>query len=172
MTAMRPISASGTPEARFKVVFAAHYPAVYGYAARRVGRDEAGDAAAETFTVAWRKVSSIPDEPETLPWLYGVARRVVANQQRSRRRRERLGAKAAAQPPRAAPPADAGAGVLDALEALRPEDREILRLAAWEGLGPREIGTVLGCTPNAAAIRLHRARRRLQSAVDDTGGDA
>jgi RNA polymerase sigma-70 factor (ECF subfamily) len=172
MTAIRPVSASLAPEARFRAVFATHYPAVYGYAARRVGRDEASDAASETFTVAWRKVSSIPEEPDTLPWLYGVARRVVANHQRSHRRRERLGAKTAAQPLRAAPPADAGAGVLAALDGVSADDREILMLAAWEGLGPADIGTVLGCSRNAAAIRLHRARKRLQSAIDETGGDA
>lgn len=171
MTAIRPLSASVAPEVRFKAVFAAHYPAVYGYAARRLGRDDAGDAAAETFTVAWRKLSSIPEEPETLLWLYGVARRVVANQQRARRRRERLGAKAALQPVGASPAADAGAGVLAAIAGVSVEDREILMLAAWEGLGPAQIGTVLGCSRNAAAIRLHRARRRLESAIDETGGD-
>ncbi len=171
MTAFRPIQAAEAPETRFRAMFALHYPAIYGYAARRVGRDEAGDAAAEIFTVAWRKLRSVPGEPDTLPWLYGVARKVVANHERSRRRRERLGAKAAGQPVRSAPPADAGAGVLAALDSLRDEDREILLLAAWEGLGPADLATVLACSPNAAAIRLHRARRRLESAIDATGGD-
>lgn len=172
MTVFRPVSAAVEPEARFRALFASHYPAVYGYAARRLGRDEAADAAAETFTVAWRKLRSVPDEPGALPWLYGVARRVVANHDRSRRRRERLGAKAAVEPTRTAPPADAGAGVLAALDGLRDDDREILLLAAWEGLGTADLAMVLGCSPNAAAIRLHRARRRLESAVDATGGDA
>ena len=75
----------------------------------------------------------MPAEPETLPWLYGVARRVVANQERSARRRLRLG----------------------------QADREVLRLAAWEELQPAEIAAVLGCSANAAAVRLHRARQRL-----------
>jgi RNA polymerase sigma-70 factor (ECF subfamily) len=172
MTVFRPVPAAAAPEARFRAIFAMHYPAVFGYAARRVGRDEAADAAAETFTVAWRKLGNVPDEPDTLPWLYGVARKVVANHQRSARRRERLGAKAAGQPGRSAPPADAGAGILAALESLRDHDREILLLAAWEGLEPADLATTLGCSPNAATIRLHRARRRLESAIDATGGDA
>ncbi len=61
--------------------------------------------------------------------------------------------------------------MLTALAGLRPDDREVLRLAAWEGLDPRAMGLVLGCSPNAAAIRLHRARRRLQEAMDDTEGE-
>ncbi len=51
--------------------------------------------------------------------------------------------------------------MLWALGELREEDREILRLGAWEGLTHREIGRILGCSANAAKIRLHRARRRL-----------
>jgi RNA polymerase sigma-70 factor (ECF subfamily) len=170
MTDFRLQATGATPEERFRALFTRHYPAVYRYAGRRLGREEAADAAAEAFTVAWRKIAHLPPEPETLPWLYGVARRVVANAERGRRRRERLLARAAGDTAEAAPPADP-AGVLAALSGLRPDDREVLRLAAWEGLDPREMGLVLGCSPNAAAIRLHRARRRLEEAMDDTEGE-
>jgi RNA polymerase sigma-70 factor (ECF subfamily) len=52
--------------------------------------------------------------------------------------------------------------VLDeALALLDHDQRELLRLWAWEGLAPREIAVVLGITANAASIRLHRARREL-----------
>lgn len=169
MTDSRIEAGGSTAEDRFRALFARHYPAVYRYAGRRLGRDEAADATAEAFTVAWRKIGRVPTEPETLPWLYGVARRVVANAERSRRRRSRLAARIAEADP-ASPPPDP-LGVLAALDGLRTEDREILRLAAWEGLGPREIGAVLRCSPNAAAIRLHRARRRLELAMDDTGAE-
>ena len=59
--------------------------------------------------------------------------------------------------------------VLAAMAELRPKDREILLLAAWEGLSHAEIGTVIGCSENASAIRLHRARQRLSevSAKED-----
>ena len=100
MTVVGAADRPASPEARFNALFARHYPAVYGYAVRRVGRDEAGDAAAEVFTVAWRRLGRVPAEPETLPWLYGVARRVVANQERAARRRLRLEARAAASPRR------------------------------------------------------------------------
>jgi RNA polymerase sigma-70 factor (ECF subfamily) len=146
-------------------MFARHHPAVYGYAARRVGRIDASDVAAETFTVAWRRLRRVPEEPDTLPWLYGVARNVVANLQRSRRRAGRLVARAADEA-RTRPSVDADAEVLAALGTLRDDDREILLLAAWEGLTATQIGAALGCSPNAAAVRLHRARSRLTAAME------
>lgn len=156
------------PDRAFREVFGRHYGAIYGYAARRLGRDDAADAAAEVFTVVWRRIRTVPDEPETLPWLYGVARKVVANQQRGRRRRERLEAKALAEPVRRL---DSGPDDLDgALAALRESDREVLMLVAWEGLGPNALAKALGCSQNAAVVRLHRARARLAAALDDERG--
>jgi RNA polymerase sigma-70 factor (ECF subfamily) len=151
-------------EARFRDLFARHHASVAAYAARRVGRDEAADAAAEVFTVAWRRLHRVPPEPETLPWLYGVARKVVSNLQRSRRRSERLAARQAAHTgTRGAQPPP----VVVALNGLSRDDREILMLAAWEGLGPAEIGAILGCSRNAASVRLHRARSRLAGVLGE-----
>jgi DNA-directed RNA polymerase specialized sigma24 family protein len=48
------------------------------------------------------------------------------------------------------------------LQSLLPDDREVLMLAAWEGLSASGIGRVLGCSPTAARIRLLRARSRLK----------
>ncbi len=170
MTMLAPTGRRGGPEERFRAAFAAHYPAVYGYAARRVGRDEAANLAAETFTVVWRKMHALPDEPDTLPWLYAVARRVLANTLRSRRRRARLAARAAATLADRPPPYELDTDLAEALGRLSTSDREILLLAAWEGLDPTGLGHVLGCSPNTAAVRLHRARRRLDHAVHDEGG--
>jgi len=170
MTIVGAADRPASPEARFRALFARHYPAVFGYAARRLGRDEAGDAAAEVFTVAWRRLGRVPAEPETLPWLYGVARRVVANQERASRRRRRLQARAAALPtPPIEAPEAAGLDVETALMRLSEADREVLRLAAWEELQPGEMAAVLGCSANAAAVRLHRARQRLAGEMDRGG---
>ncbi len=155
-------------EDSFRRLFSRHYGAVFAYAARRVGWDDASDSAAEVFTVAWRRIRSVPAEPETLPWLYGVARRVVANQLRSLRRRDRLDARMATQHIGWSDPEPED---LDAaLASLRADDREVLMLAAWEGLTPAEMGRALGCSANAAAVRLHRARARLAEVWDSTGG--
>jgi RNA polymerase sigma factor (sigma-70 family) len=170
MTDFRHQATGATPDERFRALFARHYPAVFRYAGRRLGREEASDAAAEAFTVAWRRIAHVPPEPDTLPWLYGVSSRVVANAERARRRRERLAARAVLDAPASSQATDP-VGVLSALQGMRADDREVLRLAAWEGLGPREMGAALGCSPNAAAIRLHRARRRLEEALNDTGDE-
>ena len=168
MTAVRAGSRGVSLEDSFRDLFGRHYGAVYGYAARRLGWDAAADATAEVFTVAWRRIRSVPDEPEALPWLYGVARRVVANHQRARDRKDRLEARALAEPERRF---ESDLADFDALlAALRDSDREVLRLVAWEGLGPQALAKTLGCSRNAAVVRLHRARARLSAAWDERGG--
>ena len=170
MTIVGASDRAASPEARFHALFSRHYPEVFGYAARRVGRDDAGDAAADVFTIAWRRLERIPSEPEALPWLYGVARRVVANHERAANRRRRLEARAAAYATGASfGPEPLGSDVAAALSRLSPSDREVLRLAAWEDLPPAEIAVVIGCSPNAASVRLHRARRRLAEQMQRGG---
>lgn len=151
-------------EDRFRALFRSAYPSVVAYALRRVPAGEADDVVAEVFTVAWRRLDDVPATNE-LAWLYGVARRVVANQRRSGARRLHLVERLAAQPPAAA--AEQDSDILDALARLRPADQEILRLAAWEQLSGAEIATALGCTPNAAALRLSRARARLRAELTE-----
>lgn len=168
MTVPRAGSRGVSFEESFRDLFGRHYGAVFGYAARRIGWDEAADATAEVFTVAWRKIRSVPDEPEALPWLFGVARRVVANQQRSRNRRSRLEARAMAEPERRFEPNPTD--FEQALASLPESDREVLMLVAWEGLGPLALAAALGCSKNAAVVRLHRARARLTAAWDERGG--
>lgn len=51
--------------------------------------------------------------------------------------------------------------LVTAFRSLSEADREVLRLAAWEGLTVAAIGQVLGCSAVAAKARLHRARQRL-----------
>lgn len=156
------------PEQRFRALYLAHYQQVYMYFRRRTDVETARDGTADTFLVAWRRFDELPSEDRTLPWLYGTARRVLANQWRSRRRSDRLQEKLTGMgsSPQPGPedivvPAAHVQAVLDALGRLRRDDCEIIRLAEWEGLSHREIATVLGCTTHAVDQRMHRARGRL-----------
>lgn len=163
MTPITPISRL----ARFDALFTEHERHVLAYAMRRTKTlADAEDVAAETFTIAWRKFDAVPTE-ESLPWLYAVARRVLANQRRGNGRRERLAGllrvEDVATPMRAGEDLDAPA--FAALATLSPADQEVLRLIAWEELGNQQISGVLGITPNAVAIRLHRARARFADAL-------
>jgi RNA polymerase sigma factor (sigma-70 family) len=150
--------------ARFRAVFDANYHYVLGYALRRTGsKEDAEDVVAETFLTAWRRLDRLPDGAGVRPWLYGVARKALANQRRGDVRRARLAGRLRASE-RVTPPANAEgevATVAAAFARLSEDDREVLALVAWEELDAEEVATVLGCSRNAARIRLHRARRRL-----------
>ena len=163
---MTDVTAGSRALHRFDALFAAHQRPVLAYAMRRcTNLADAEDAAAETFTIAWRKIDAVPEE--ALPWLYAVARRILANPRRGNGRRERLasllGVADVATPMRVGD--DRNGPAFEALASLRPADQELLRLVAWEELGNTQIATVLGISPNAAAIRLHRARARFAAAL-------
>jgi len=154
--------------AEYRRLFNLYHARVRAYCARRVGREDAEDAAAEVFTVAWRRIASVPPGPEALPWLYGVAYNVVSHHRRGHGRRRRLTLMLASQPPlvmsepsnQVVAHADYSR-VLEAATRLRPLDQEVLRLAVWEELRHDEIAKVLGCSVTAARQRFHRAKRSL-----------
>ncbi|WP_344506840.1 RNA polymerase sigma factor [Dactylosporangium maewongense] len=78
--------------ARFERAYAAHYEPIFAYALRRTDSvQDASDVVADVFLTAWRRVEDMPDGEETILWLYGIARRTLANHARSRRRYDRLG---------------------------------------------------------------------------------
>ena len=111
---------------RFERLFSAHYAAVAAYANRRASAVDADDIVAETFLVAWRRLHDVPDHAK--PWLFGVARRVLANQRRAAGRRDALYERAAASLTVSGDAVDTQ--VLQALAPLSERDREILLLAA------------------------------------------
>jgi RNA polymerase sigma factor (sigma-70 family) len=157
--------------AAFAVLFEQHHRAILAYCLRRTGNDrDAEDATAEAFSVAWRRRRDLPEAP--LPWLYGVARRVLANQRRGGRRWAGLLDRLRHQPPERGDGRTTAGPALEALAALRNDDQEVLRLVAWEDLSHAEIATALGISTNAVAIRLHRARQRYARAYADLGGVA
>lgn len=147
-------------------------PHVRSYALRRTDGDTAQDVLAETLLVLWRRLEDVPEGAE-LPWCYAVARNCLANAERSARRQRGLVARIARlDPPRETAPPDApDPTVHRALARLPADDRELVRLWAWEQLAPREIAVVLGVSANAVSVRLHRLRRRLAAELGTEGPD-
>jgi RNA polymerase sigma factor (sigma-70 family) len=156
---------------RFRAIYVSNYARVLGYALRRTeSPDDAADVVAETFLAAWRRLEDVPHGEEARLWLYGVARRVLANHRRGGVRRMRLGERLRQELSlrrQANADADADATADDqldwlraAFDSLRPRDQEAIALVAWEGLRTEELARALGCSPNAAKILLHRARKR------------
>lgn len=144
-------------------LFRTHGPDVLAYALRRTDAASAEDVVAEVFLIAWRRSKRIP-ETEPVLWLYSVARRVLANHGRAARRRQAFLDLVGPLTQRdTVAPESSESALTDALSRLRPSDRELLMLTAWEGLDAAQIGVVLGCTVEAVYTRLHRARARLEA---------
>lgn len=156
---------------RFDALFEAYGADVVAYCRWRAGSSaDAQDAVSDVFLAAWRRLDEVPDGDAARLWLYGTARRVLANQRRSIRRRDALRERLTRQPvePVEASPEDGEAALVrEALRALGPGDREILLLAEWEGLSAVEIASVLGCLTVTARGRLHRARGRFRAAFEE-----
>lgn len=156
---------------RFEAVFAAHHDAVRRYVVRRQSATGADDAIADTFLVVWRRLDELPDRP--LPWLLGIARRVLADQRRAVRRRQSLSARlrvdalSNGQTAREwEPPLGLTPELTSALAALSEREREALLLVAWDGLPAIDAARVVGCSAAAFRVRLHRARRRVADRLE------
>jgi GDPmannose 4,6-dehydratase len=160
----------------FENFYAAHRHAVTGYVRRRVGGVDAGDIIAQVFSLAWRRFDTIPAPPEDRLWLFGVARRMVADHRRSTLRRWRLHQRLAGTPNGTVPLPESfellEAQVEAAMADLRPGERDVLRLVIWEGLSHAEAASRLGCSPNAVEVRYRRARARFRDAFLSPAGAA
>lgn len=167
-----------TEAERFRRLFDDHYRPVVAFAVRRTPDPEDGaDIAAETFAIAWRRITVVPAGQERA-WLFAVARKVLANWRRGTRRRdalaERLCDDLRDEARRLAAPSTGqtdsiGSVVREAMTDLRSADRELLQLVAWEDLTPAEAAVVLSISAEAARTRLHRARTRLRKILAARG---
>ena len=163
-------------EDKFRDLYDLHHRAVLAYFLRRTDRESAYEATEDVYLVAWRKLRAVPDGDDALPWLYGVARRVLSNQRRAAARRVRLthrlmGVRLSA-PDEVEPQVIRHfeqQEVISAMERLAPKDQEVIRLAYWEDLPHAQIGDLLGCSAGAVDVRLHRAVRRLEKGLGATG---
>jgi RNA polymerase sigma factor (sigma-70 family) len=155
-------------EQRFAALYDQYRLPIFAYCRRRATAADASDACSETFLVAWRRFDALPGEPKTLPYLYGVAGKVLANQRRSGVRRTRLTTKLrsvdggiVADPSTVVVRRELDRQVEEAVRRLKPKDREIVMLYAWEELPRPVIAEIMGMTKAAIDQRLHRAYRHL-----------
>lgn len=154
-------------EKRFELLYQSEMVGLIGYAARRLANPpDAADVVAEVFTVAWRRIDEIPQGSEARLWLFGVARKVLANHRRGNTRRDglldRLRGELRLMSTHSRPIDSDVLDVRDALARLTPDDRELLMLTSWEGLAPGEIAIVMGLPPGTVRRRLHHARQQLR----------
>lgn len=156
--------------ARFEALYSRHAPGVKAYVLRRGGGSDADDLVTEVFLVCLRRFDELPAEP--LPWLLGVARRVLSTHRRGEHRRHALKERIALESSDVLPVWDGLDPLLaGALRGLSEADRELLLLIAWEGLSPSQAAAALGLKSAAARVRLHRARGRFRTALARTSAE-
>lgn len=164
-------------KARFEALYRETYEPILGYVLRRCSSaDDAADLVSEVFTVAWRRLDDVPAGDRARLWLYGTARRVLtrywSNEATRRRRTASLRPELRDELAAAATDFTDMSAVAQAFRQLSENERELLRLVAWEGLDHAAIAAVLGCSKGAVRVRLHRARARLSRLLHATGFDA
>lgn len=160
--------------------YRAHLGAVQLFVARRVGTpEEAADLTADVFVAAIEASGSYRgDGTSPLAWLYGIARRVVADHFRSRERAARATKRIQGRALLDDDAIDRIAGRIDdqrivrslftSLQVLPSSQRAVVELVAVDGLTLTEAATALGISPGSARVRYHRARRHLASALSPT----
>ncbi|MEV0718207.1 sigma-70 family RNA polymerase sigma factor [Asanoa sp. NPDC050611] len=158
----------------FELFYRAHVEVVGRFVARRVDDPHAAaDLTAEVFLAAIESARGYrPERGSEVGWLFGVARNVIAAEQRRWHRHRRAAAEVAGRRvldaddlARIEERIDAEAVARRTYEAVRglPDDtRALLELVAVDGLSTAEAAQVLGITAVAARVRLHRARRAVR----------
>jgi RNA polymerase sigma factor (sigma-70 family) len=152
----------------FERLYQAQYGSIYAYVRRRMASSlDVPDVVSEVFTVAWRRIDELPSSPQDRLWLFGVAHRCLLAHERQRWGHARLLSMLESQS-NLIELVQAGSDALhfrvqSALESLRFKDREVLILVYWDGLTHADAAIVLGCSVNAVALRVKKAKARLQS---------
>lgn len=159
----------------FEAFYRRHFDAVRRFVVRRVDDPHlAADLIADVFLAAIDSAPSYrPSIGDPRRWLYGVARNVVAGERRRSARELRATTRISG---RALVDSDDLADLLERIDAeaqarrlyeamdqLSDDDRGLMELVALEGLSVRDAAKLLGLSQVAARVRLHRARRALQS---------
>lgn len=162
------MSAEGSSQVDFAEFYKRHFRHIYAYCLRRISPDRVDDAVAEVFLVAWRRIDDVPAGEAAMPWLYGVAYKVISTIWRGRTRQHRLHEKLAGAEitPMTGTEdfvvtAEEAAQALEALSRLKSTDQEILRLSVWEELPQADIAIVLGISVGAVKQRAHQARKHI-----------
>lgn len=138
------------------------------YFRRRVGESDAPDLLADTLTTAWRRISTVPTEPDDArAWLFGVAHHTLQNYRRGVRRRNRLAdrLRVLLSTDDSAPAADTGLDVRAAIDELGPERAELIRLVHWEGFSLADAAEILGRPASTVRNHYQQAKEQLRVAL-------
>ena len=170
----RELSSEAVNTDRFSILYDQVYDDLWKYCQRRSpSSDEALEVLGDTMLVLWQRLDDIPPGSGTRPWVFGVARNQLRKRYSGRQRRQSLTQRLVDEfsvRRRHVDPAvrHHTTAVIAAMSTLSDDDQELLRLVAWEELMPSEIAEIYQISENAASVRLHRARRRLEAELEDS----
>jgi RNA polymerase sigma factor (sigma-70 family) len=157
---------SASDPALFGALYDRHGVAVRRYVVRRVGIYDGEDLAAEVFVRAFRSRSKYRAERDSaLPWLLGMANRVISEHRRIERRRLATMERLLAEDRELASTPGVGLTfeVVHALRRLPAAYRDTLLLLVWGELSRDEVAAALGVSVGTVNSRIARARKRLAS---------
>jgi RNA polymerase sigma-70 factor (ECF subfamily) len=160
-----------TRDAHLEDVYMANAADLLSYFGRRVQIPaDAADLLSETFIVAWRRGDRMPADPQQARmWLFGVARRVFANAARGAVRRTGL-IDRLREHLETLPTEHVDAETLDiraALDAIPPDQSELVRLVLWDGFTVPEAAAILRISESTAYGRYQRARAKLRELLHE-----
>jgi len=166
------LAAARSDPAAFRTLYERYAETVHGYLRRRTGDgDAAYDLTAETFAQAWQARERFRDEAGGCagPWLYGIARNVLAMSVRKRRLEreaaERLGILTAADAASAVPQEAWLQGLDELLGELPDGQREALELRVIDDLAYAQVARNLGTSEQSARVRVHRGLAALRRQI-------
>lgn len=151
--------------AEFRSLYERSLSGIYRFVVRSLPlqRGDADDLVADIYLVAWRRINDVPEPPEDVLWVYGVARNVISQHRRAAGRKGNLAHALASQRQTPTFEVELDTRVLEAIENLPVSQHEVIQLVTWEGMSLQDAALVLGCSTNAVKVRLHRAKRMLRS---------
>lgn len=141
--------------------------------------DEAGDAAQDAFVKAFRALDRFRAGAPFRPWLLRIVANEAINRRRAGQRRADLRVRLSMGDPTLRPEAapeetvlaeERRHEVLDAVNALRPEDRLVIAYRYWLELPEAEMATALGVARGTVKSRLSRAIGRLRAQIAESAG--
>lgn len=159
----------------FGTIVDRHHAAVHRYLHRRAGRDLADELAAQTFAVGFeRRGTCRTSDDSALPWLYGIASRLLRRSRRTEERRLRAYARSGVdrfveledETVARLEAGSHGPELAAALASMRPRERDVLLLYALGGLGYAEIAVALDVPIGTVRTWLHRARSHARSRLE------
>ncbi len=158
-------------EKAFEQLYDSHKRQVWLYCLKIVGdKDLASDIFQETFIRVHEKMASFRGTGSLSGWIFRIARNLCYDALRRIRKHPSVDeVEDLVSPTNSYDTVDHREELRKALDALKPEQREIIILREIQGFSYQEIADLTGATLASVKVRLFRAREKLRIALHSLG---